>query len=96
MTLPMSDPHVAARVLKHIADGTTDAGAEVWREPVENYRSQTRLDNDFEVLRRVPAAFCPSGALPENGSFLAREAAGVPLIAVRGQDGKVRAFRNAC
>jgi len=96
MTLPMSDPQVAARVLKHIADGTTDAGGEIWREPVENYRSQTRLDKEFEVLRRFPAAFCPSGALPENGSFIAREAAGVPLIAVRGQDGKVRAFRNAC
>jgi phenylpropionate dioxygenase-like ring-hydroxylating dioxygenase large terminal subunit len=96
MTLPMSDPQVAARVLKHIADGTTDAGGEVWREPVENYRSQPRLDAEVKVLRRFPTAFCPSAALAENGAFVAREAAGVPIIAVRGQDGKVRAFRNAC
>src|SRR5262245_42138361 len=96
MPLPMSDPQVAAAVLKHIADGTTDAGHEVWREPVENYRSQPRLDAEIKILRRFPTAFCPSSALAENGAYVAREAAGVPIIAVRGQDGKVRAFRNAC
>jgi phenylpropionate dioxygenase-like ring-hydroxylating dioxygenase large terminal subunit len=96
MTKPMSDPQVAARVLDHIANGTTDAGAEVWREPVENYRSPTRLEAEIAVLRRFPTAFCPSAALAENGAFVAREAAGVPILAVRGQDGKVRAFRNAC
>jgi phenylpropionate dioxygenase-like ring-hydroxylating dioxygenase large terminal subunit len=48
------------------------------------------------VLRRFPVPFCPSAALPEPGSWLAREAAGVPLVVVRGTDGKVRAFRNAC
>ncbi len=96
MTLPMSDRDVAARVLKHIADGTTDEGQEVWREPVENYRSQSRLDAEIGVLRRFPTAFCPSAALAEPGAYVAREAAGVPILAVRGQDGKVRAFRNAC
>jgi phenylpropionate dioxygenase-like ring-hydroxylating dioxygenase large terminal subunit len=40
--------------------------------------------------------FCPSAALPETGSFVAREAAQTPLLAVRGNDGRVRAFRNAC
>ncbi len=96
MTLPMSDPQVAARVLKHIAAGTTDEGAEVWREPVANYRSQERLEREIQVLRRFPTAFCPSAALPKNGDYVAREAAGVPIVAVRGQDGTVRAFRNAC
>jgi phenylpropionate dioxygenase-like ring-hydroxylating dioxygenase large terminal subunit len=96
MTLPMSDVQVAARILKHVEDGTTDAGAEVWREPVENYRSQGRFEREIDVLRRFPSAFCPSAALAENGSYVAREAAGVPIVAVRGQDGRVRAFRNAC
>lgn len=96
MTLPMSDAEVAARVLKHIEAGTTDAGHEIWREPVENYRSQARLERELDVLRRFPVAFCPTAALSEPGSFVAREAAGVPIVAVRGQDGRVRAFRNAC
>jgi phenylpropionate dioxygenase-like ring-hydroxylating dioxygenase large terminal subunit len=44
--------------------------------------------------RFVP--FCPSAALAEPGSWLASDAAGVPLLLVRGVDGRVRAFRNAC
>src|SRR5690349_1836643 len=93
---PMSDQAVAARVLDHIEHGTTDAGTEVWREPVENYRSPERFARELNLLRRFPTPLCPSAALTENGAYVARDTAGVPLVAVRGQDGKVRAFRNAC
>src|SRR5258708_1966649 len=97
MKAAMDDQSVAQRVLDHIANGTTDVGREVWREPVANYRSQERLTSEIEcVLRRSPVPFCPSAALPEAGSYVAREAAGTPLVVVRGADGKVRAFRNAC
>src|SRR5205085_6324001 len=37
-----------------------------------------------------------SAALPESGSYVARDAAGTPIVAVRGADGRARAFRNAC
>lgn len=94
---PMSDQGVAERILNHIDRGTTDAGTEIWREPVENYRSLARFEREVtHVLRRFPTPFCPSAALAENGSFLARDAAGTPIVTVRGQDGKVRAFRNVC
>ena len=97
MKAAMDDQSVAQRVLDHIANGTTDVGQEVWREPVANYRSQERLATEIErILRRSPAPFCPSAALPEAGSYVAREAAGTPIVAVRGSDGTVRAFRNAC
>jgi phenylpropionate dioxygenase-like ring-hydroxylating dioxygenase large terminal subunit len=97
MNAAMDDQSVAQRVLDHIAKGTTDVGQEVWREPVANYRSTERLAAEIErILRRSPAPFCPSAALPEAGSYVAREAAGTPIIVVRGSDGKVRAFRNAC
>ncbi len=97
MATKMDDRSVAQRLLDHIASGTTDLGTDVWREPVANYRSAERLRCEVEeVLRRSPVPFCPSAALPEPGSYLAREAAGVPLVAVRGTDGNVRAFRNAC
>ena len=97
MKTAMDDQSVAQRVLDHIANGTTDMGDEVWREPVVNYRSAERLGLETErVLRRLPVPFCPSAALPEIGSYVSREAAGTPLVAVRGTDGKVRAFRNAC
>lgn len=95
-TVKTDDQSVAQRILDHIAQGTTDTGAEVWREPVANYRSAERLAAELAVLRRLPVPFCPSAALPETGSYVAREAAGVPLLVVRGADGKARAFRNAC
>src|SRR5262245_35297466 len=97
MTTAMDDQSVAQRVLDHIANGTTDLGRQVWREPVANYRSPERLKAEIEiVLRCTPTPFCPSAALPEVGSYVAREAAGIPIVVVRGSDGKVRAFRNAC
>ena len=47
-------------------------------------------------MRRLPIPFCPVAALPEAGSYVARASAGVPLVVVRGLDGAIRAFRNAC
>jgi phenylpropionate dioxygenase-like ring-hydroxylating dioxygenase large terminal subunit len=92
----LSDPQVAQRILDHIDRKTTDMGTEIWREPVANYRSEQRFRAEIDMLRRLPIPFCPSAALPEAGSYVARNAAGTPLVVVRGDDGKVRAFRNAC
>ncbi len=92
----LSDAEVIERVFRHIDNKTTDRGDDVWREPVENYRSQERFAAELRMLRRLPVPFCPSAALPDAGSYIARTAAGTPLIVVRGQDGVVRAFRNAC
>jgi len=97
MTSLADDATVVQRILDHIDRGTTDLGTTTWREPVENYLSEARFAAELRlVLRRYPIAFCPSAALPEPGSYLARDAAGVPLLAVRGSHGQVRAFRNAC
>jgi phenylpropionate dioxygenase-like ring-hydroxylating dioxygenase large terminal subunit len=97
MAALLDDRGIAQRVFDHIEAGTTDTSDVVWREPVENYRSKERLAAEIErVLQRTPTAFCPSAALPEPGSYIAREAAGTPLVVVRGADGQVRGFRNAC
>lgn len=96
MAAKTDDQSVAQRVLDHIERGSTDTGAQVWREPVANYRSEDRLAAERSLLRAMPVPFCPSAALPKAGSYVAREAAGVPLLAVRGADAQVRVFRNAC
>ena len=97
MTSLSDDPSVVQRILDHIDNKTTDLSEGSWREPVENYRSAERFAAELErVMRRYPTAFCPSAALPERGSYVARRAAGTPILAVRGTDGRVRAFRNAC
>ena len=92
----LSDAEVVERIFNHIDGKTTDLGDEVWREPTENYCSPERFAAELDLMRRLPVAFCPSAALPENGSYVARTAAGTPLLVVRGDDGVVRAFRNAC
>jgi phenylpropionate dioxygenase-like ring-hydroxylating dioxygenase large terminal subunit len=93
----MDDRSVAQRILDHIDKRTTDVADGTWSEPIDNYRSAARFAAEMSlVLRRSPTPFCPSAALPEIGSFVAREAAGTPIVAVRGEDGRVRAFRNAC
>jgi phenylpropionate dioxygenase-like ring-hydroxylating dioxygenase large terminal subunit len=91
------DPAVVQRILDHIDNRTTDRGPAVWHEAVANYRSDARFGAELsQVLRRTPTPFCPSAALPDAGSYVARQAAGVPLIAVRDKDGAARVFRNAC
>ena len=92
----LNDAALAERIFKHIDDGTTDLGESVWREPVSHYLSRERFEAECALIRRHPTPFCPSAALPENGSYLARIAAGNPVVVTRGDDGEVRAFINAC
>jgi phenylpropionate dioxygenase-like ring-hydroxylating dioxygenase large terminal subunit len=92
----LSDAAVVQRLFDHIDAGGTDVAEGVWREPVAHYRSPDRFVAEMELLRCGPTAFCPSAALAEPGSFVARSAGGTPVLAVRGADGVARAFRNAC
>lgn len=93
----LTDAELTDRILGHVDAGTTDVAPEVWREPVEHYRTPERLHAEVhDVLRRRFVALCPSAALPKPGSYVARTVAGVPLVAVRGRDGVARVFRNSC
>jgi choline monooxygenase len=92
----MSDTDVIQTVLDHVTAHSTDLGDEVWREPVDSYQSEARFQKEMEVFKRLPMVYCPSAALAENGDYVARTLAGVPLLVVRGNDGKVRAFHNSC
>jgi phenylpropionate dioxygenase-like ring-hydroxylating dioxygenase large terminal subunit len=92
----LSDAEVVQRIFEHIDNGTTDKGSRSWKEPVENYLSKQRLDAELKILQSRTIAFCPSSALSKPGDYVARNVAGIPLLAIRGLDGTVRAFRNAC
>ena len=92
----LDDAALAERIFRHIDDGTTDLGESVWQEPVSHYFSRERFEAECALIRRHPTPFCPSAALPENGSYLSRKAAGNPIVVTRGDDGEVRAFINAC
>src|SRR5689334_17063199 len=70
----------------------------------EHPRISRRIYGDAEVLelerRRIfGRAWCFLGhesEIPEPGDYVARELAGEPVILIRGEDGVVRAFLNAC
>ncbi|MEP5938790.1 MAG: SRPBCC family protein [Erythrobacter sp.] len=92
----MTDEAIIDRIFDHIDNQTTDRGTESWKEPTANYLSVDRLEAELNLLKQRWVVFCPSAALRKAGDYTARDAAGVPVIAVKGADGQVRAFRNAC
>jgi len=92
----LGDVQVVLRIFDHIDNKTTDLGDTVWTEPVANYISQDRLDDELDLIKRRYVVFCPSLALAKAGDFVARSSAGIPLIAVRAEDGTAKLFRNAC
>ena len=92
----LSDQAVIERVFDHIDNGSTDLGDEIWREPTVNYCSEERFGKELALFRQLPLPFAPSIALPNTGDYIARPVGGVPIVVVRGDDGGLRAFRNAC
>lgn len=92
----LSETQVVRRIFDHIDNKTTDMGNAVWTEPVSHYMSQDRLDAELELIKRRFVMFCPSLAVSNTGDYVARSSAGVPLIAVRTEDGTAKVFRNAC
>ena len=96
MTRLLNESQLIERILSHIDGKTTDLGTRVWREPTESYIDRERFDAEIALLRRSTTPFCPAALLSEEGSYVARKAAGTPLLVARGSDGRVRAFINSC
>ena len=94
--LLLDEGALAERIFQHIDAATTDLGESMWREPVSHYLSHARFEAECAVIRRHPTPFCPSAALPHQGSYLTRVAAGNPIVVSRDDVGTVRAFINAC
>ena len=92
----IADTQVIERILAHIDNKTTDMGETTWREPTDNYQSEKRFEQESALLSKIPLLFCPSAAIPEYGSYTARDVQGIPLFVVRDKNGEAKAFRNAC
>lgn len=92
----IDDVKLVDKIFHHIDNKTTDLGDTVWKEPVNNYLDEERFNKEIDLIRSSAVPFCPSAALPSPGSYIARTAALTPLLVVRDQDNKVRAFINAC
>lgn len=88
---------MARRNLAHVKAGTIDQAPSVERVPAHHYcdPQRARAERD-RIFRRLPLVLGFSCELREAGAYKAIEAAGVPVLLVRGEDGAVRAFVNAC
>jgi phenylpropionate dioxygenase-like ring-hydroxylating dioxygenase large terminal subunit len=95
MSRPLSE--ISRDALAHMEAGTTDLGEKVASNPVSSYVDSALFDSEVnEVLRNRPVPVVASTQLPNAGDYLAREFCGVPVVVLRGEDGKLRAFLNVC
>lgn len=84
------------RMLAHLAAGTTDSADRPLLLPAFHHASPAHLERERQLFRGEPVAAALSADLPAPGRTLAVEIDGLPLLLVRGRDGVVRAFANAC
>ena len=85
------------RMLAHLEAGTTDHARQPLSLPASHHTSEAHLAAEKRGLfRGQPIAAALSADLPEPGSFLTLESGGVPLLVMRDQDGRARAFVNVC
>ena len=83
-------------LLRHIDAGTTARAEGVARNRGDVYTDPARLEREWSMIRRVPQFFGLSCRLPAPGSYVTDDETGVPVLLVRGEDGRVRSFLNVC
>lgn len=88
---------VIREVFDYIDRGTTAMAADVYRNPARDYTcpDQNAAERD-RLFREHPLVVCASADLREPGDYVTDDYTGVPILVVRGRDGQVRAFVNAC
>lgn len=89
------DAALLARLVQHAADGTSDTGPAQTVSP-RRYLDPERFEAERALFRRRPVVLGAASRVAEPGAFFTHDATGVPLLVVRGRDGVLRAFLNAC
>jgi phenylpropionate dioxygenase-like ring-hydroxylating dioxygenase large terminal subunit len=85
------------RVIDFVARGTTELADSVFLNPVSTYTCPEQARREREVFfRNHPIFFALSCELPKPGDYRADDLSGVPLLVVRADDGRLRAFLNVC
>ena len=88
---------LARRALAHYRAKTTDQADSVMEMPIDAYINPERYQAEIaRIYKRLPLALAMSLELPGPGDYRALSVLGVPVLMVRGADGVVRAFLNAC
>lgn len=84
------------RCTEHGLNGTTDMTPEIYRLPASTYFPDSWEEEMNAIFRRVPLMLALSCEVRNPGDYKAMQMLDVPVLIVRGNDGKVRAFINTC
>jgi phenylpropionate dioxygenase-like ring-hydroxylating dioxygenase large terminal subunit len=85
------------RAFEHYQHGTTDQAPQPMAISVDAYIDHERYRREIDrVFKQLPLALALSIEIPEAGDYRAMQVLEVPVLIVRGKDGKARAFLNAC
>ena len=91
------DTAVGERLLDHVANGTTDVADDIRRIPVSYYLDPDLWEQEMRnIWKRLPLMLGFSSEVAEPGAYRALDVVGIPVLILRGSDGVVRAFLNAC
>ena len=89
--------HMARHNIEQSEVELIDLEADVVKVPAANYFDETRFKDEIEkIFRRVPLMVAVTAEIPNPGDYKTMDAAGMPVLIVRGSDGEVRTFINSC
>jgi phenylpropionate dioxygenase-like ring-hydroxylating dioxygenase large terminal subunit len=85
------------RLLENLCNNTTDKTEIEARIAATEFTCAKTLARERQTLfTNVPQPVAFSGEIPDPGSFLALQVLDVPVVLTRDENGKLRAFINAC
>ncbi|WP_038210458.1 aromatic ring-hydroxylating oxygenase subunit alpha [Xenophilus azovorans] len=93
---PATASAILARALRSLAAGRPEMAAHDAEIPVRHYLDADRFARELRTLRRHPVPIAAAADLAQAGDHVAAHRLGAPLLAVRGDDGVLRAFLNVC
>jgi phenylpropionate dioxygenase-like ring-hydroxylating dioxygenase large terminal subunit len=87
----------ARRLFGYLDTHTTAMAPGVYRNPVSDYTCPRQLARERELFfQRGPLNIGLSCLLPSAGDFMTHDFSGIPILLVRHEDGRLRAFLNVC
>ncbi len=88
---------LARRALRHYEAKTTDQADAPLHMPVDAYVNPERYAAERErIFKHLPLALALSLELPRTGDYKSMSVLDTPVLLVRGEDDRVRAFLNIC
>ncbi len=88
---------MARHNIAHVNAGTVAQADDVMQVPADHYYDEARWRAEMDqVFRRMPLMLALTCEMPNPGDYRACEAAGVPILISRDNDGEVQAYLNMC